>query len=650
MANITEDKEILEKIKTLVDTLKYYQHAYYVESEPIVSDEEYDRLYDEYLEYVSHYPELIQKYNLHIGVGSLDEDNKFQKVTHKHPMKSLKKIVTLDGIQTQLNKWKVVGEDLFVIQLKIDGISLSVHYKDGKLVQAVTRGDGIVGEDVTHNAMNIRNLPKHINIAGNIEIRGEVYIPKSVFENEVLPKYPTFKNPRNATSGSIRQKNAEKSKDKGLHFFAFDIYGEDFDTYEDLIDQLKELGFTPAPTIFKSDIDQSIMDRIKTKIETADYLADGAVIKINNMDLREELGYNTNWPEWAFAFKYQSEIKEATILDVEWNTGKTGAITPKASITPTQLAGVTVSNATLHNAEMISKLGVKIGSKIMITRSNDVIPKVLGALTTTGTPIEIPKECPCCGSPTHMDGPRLMCPNKECPDQVRDRIISAAAKKVLNIEHLGEATIIKLIELGYLKNEFDLLTLTEDQLSQVEGFKEKSVARILSSIQKSIEELTPMKAMQACNITMLGTMSKRLLEHYSMEEIPNLSPEQIMEIEGFARVKAEKTLNWFRDPQNKAIYDSFVNLLREENKLHVKKEVASNKLQGLSFVLTGTLPNYDRDAMAKMLESHGAKVSGSVSSKTDYVLAGEKAGSKLDKAKKLGVKIIDEAEALKMME
>ena len=416
------------------------------------------------------------------------------------------------------------------------------------------------------------------------------------------------------------------------------------------MDKLKELNFTPVPTLFKKDINQDTTDKIKEKIETADYLADGAVIKINQMSLREKLGYNTNWPEWAFAFKFQSEIKEATILGVEWNTGKTGAITPKTSITPIQLAGVTVSNATLHNAEFINKLGVKIGSKIMITRSNDVIPKVLGALTTTGTPIDIPENCPCCSAPTHMDGPLLICPNKECPDQIKDRIISSASKKVLNIEHLGEATIIKLVELGYLKNEFDLLTLTTDQLAQVEGFKEKSVERILKSIQNSINELTPMKAMQACNITNLGTMSKRLLEYYSMDEIPNLSSEQIMEIEGFAKIKAEKTLNWFKDSQNQTTYNKFIQLLEQEGKLYMKKEVSSNKLEGLIFVLTGTLPNYERDAMAKILESHGAKVSSSVSSKTDYVLAGEKAGSKLDKAKKLGIKIVDEAETLKMIE
>ena len=211
---VKEDQEILKKIQNLVDTLKYYQQAYYVESEPVVSDEEYDLLYDQYLEYVSHYPDLIRTHDLHVGIGSVDEDSKFQKVTHQHPMKSLKKITTLDGVQTQLNKWRVTGEDTFVIQLKIDGVSLSVHYKGGKLIQAITRGDGVTGEDVTHNALNIKNLPKQISIKEDIEIRGEVYIPKSVFEKEVLPKYPTFKNPRNATSDLFAKRMQKNPKTK----------------------------------------------------------------------------------------------------------------------------------------------------------------------------------------------------------------------------------------------------------------------------------------------------------------------------------------------------------------------------------------------------------------------------------------------------
>jgi DNA ligase (NAD+) len=654
----TTEKPVLKKIKRLVDQLNFYKEMYY-EGYPKISDEEYDTLEEVYSKYVEEYPELIKEHSLIVGVGYKSSDRRLKEVKHSAPMLSLDKAKTLEDLLKKTNKWALNGNNLIVGQPKVDGVSLALRYDNGLLYQALTRKDGVIGQDVLHNVINIANIPKSIPYKGPIEIRGEAYIPKSVFQ-EVLKKYPDLENERNATTGAIRTLNTQTSKDKGLHFFAYDVYefGEvpQFERYMETQESLEQWGFQTLYHIVGPEITQETLDSFKQMNEAADFLTDGIVFRVDSLKAKLELGYATKWPEWAVAFKFQSELKESRLLDIEWNIGKIGVITPVGIVEPVALAGVTVQRASLCNLDELERLGIKIGGRILIKRSNEVIPKIVDSIGDEGSDIQIPQECPSCGTQTIVDGPRLMCPNTlECRGQNIDKLIHSA--KALDILNLGPKTIERLYDLNLLNTEFHLLKLSAHDLALGNGdawqsldTEARSVTRVLESIKVAIDKITPEKVVEALNIPGLSTSGKKILKVYPIEHFQDLTKEEIEGLEGFADISANHILGWLSQARNKQMLNNFIDLLREEDKLGVKKEMSSERFKGMTFVITGTLPNYKREQMGELIESHGGRIAGSVSKKTSYVIVGSDAGSKLTKAQDLGLEILDEAAILKMME
>lgn len=634
---------MIDILRDLVSQLNYHRYLYYENSTPVISDEAYDALYKKYLNLCQEQPNIIdQNPDLVVGVGYDPASRIFNKINHLEPMLSLKKIISLDDLQFQLDKW---GTDTKLnVQPKIDGVSLSLTYNNGVLLRAVTRGNGKTGDDVTHNVINIKNIPYQIPFNEHIEIRGEVYIPKSVFI-KVQEKYPELKNERNATSGSLRQKDPNQSADRGLHFLAYDIIAATQLDYNDIITNLEKLGFiTPPCFIINPNELTNTLDQIQEiNKNVLDYRTDGAVIKVDSYIKRKQLGNNTNWPEWAFAFKFETETVITKLVDVEWNVGKTGAVTPVGYVEPVELAGATVKKASLCNLDELRRLNIKIGSDVLIKRSNEVIPKIIEVVNNQNSnDISIPESCPSCNHSLIIDGPRLLCPNsKSCPDQVLGKIYHAAC--IFEVDNLGDKQIKKMMDLGYLKTPFDLLNIDTSHLLQMDNVKDKQANRLYLSLEKAKNNLNAEKILRACNIPNLGSRSEKLLEYYELEQIPNLTVSDLNQLEGFGDIIAENILGWFNDEDNLDLYNSFVSFLRKTKGFKsIKKEIKSDVLNNQSFLVTGTLPNFKRDEVHELIKSYGGKVASGVSSKLDYLITGEAAGSKLEKAQKLNIKIINE--------
>ncbi len=545
---------------------------------------------------------------------------------------------------------------MFSVEPKIDGLSVSLEYSGGRFVRGSTRGDGTTGEDVTANLMQVNSIPKTVDFTGDFEVRGEVYMPKKSFfkfveRQELLGEKPP-KNPRNAAAGSLRQKNSAVTASRGLDIFIFNIQsieGKDFNSHIETLDFLKGLGFSVLPFYKKcTTIDEAIaeIDRIGENRGNLDFDIDGAVIKVDNLDYRLQLGSTAKYPRWAVAFKYPPEEKETVLEKIEVNVGRTGALTPTAVFRPIQLAGTTVSRAVLHNEDFINEKQIGIGDTIVVRKAGEIIPEVLSVSKhcENSSVFKMPTHCPSCNSPVFREEGEavIRCTNADCPAQLLRNLIHFTSRDAMNIEGLGPAVLEQLVNVGQVSNIVDLYTLDFNAVTALERMGEKSAQNMFEAIEKS-KQNDLSRLITALGIRHIGTKAAKLLaSHFGdIKAIMSATLSELESIEGFGSILANSTVDYFAVDENRRLVERLIELGVNTKS---QKTVTDTRFSGMTFVLTGTLPTYTRSAASEIIESLGGKVSGSVSKKTTYVLAGAEAGSKLDKANSLGVTVIDEDE------
>lgn len=641
-----------DRIKYLSDTLKYHNKKYYIEDAPEIEDFEYDAMLRELEELENEYPQFKKEDSPTQTVGGAAL-KLFTPVTHTVKMESLQDVFSFEELETFCGKIDT-ARTAFSVEPKIDGLSVSLEYRDGLFFRGSTRGDGVTGEDVTANLMQIESIPKAIKFDGELEVRGEVYMPKDSFlrlveRQETLGETPA-KNPRNAAAGSLRQKNSKITAERGLDIFVFNIQritGKQFKTHIETLDFIKSLGFHTLPSYKKcSCANEAIeeVERIGESRGNLPYDIDGAVIKVDELSYREELGSTAKYPKWAVAFKYPPEEKETVLKNIEINVGRTGALTPTAEFDPIVLAGTTVSRATLHNEDFIKQKEICIGDTIVVRKAGDIIPEVLAvkAHAQNAVAFEMPHICPSCGSPVvREEGEAVVrCTNADCPAQLLRHLIHFTSRDAMDIEGLGPAVLEQLLGAGLIKNIGDIYELDYQKVRELERTGEKSVENLKGAIERS-KGNDVARLIYAFGIRHIGSKAAALIAErfYDMESVLNAEKEDFEAIDGFGSVLALSAYEFFSLPETHAMIERLKNLGLNMKSL---KEVKDNRFAGLTFVLTGTLPTFSRSEASKLIESFGGKTSSSVSKKTSYVLAGDDAGSKLEKANKLGVEVIDE--------
>ncbi|MEF3190985.1 MAG: NAD-dependent DNA ligase LigA [Campylobacterales bacterium] len=633
-----------------VSTLNTWAHAYYVLDDPLVSDEVYDKLYREVVAFEQHHPELIDPTSPTRRVGGAVLEA-FEKATHLEPMYSLEDIFD----EAELNAWvqrvyKVDSRATFYCEPKFDGASLNLIYENGELVRAITRGDGVEGEMVLHNARTIPSIPLKIDHPQTVEIRGEVIITKEDFEiiNEerLRSGEPLFANPRNAAAGSLRQLDPAITAKRRLIFYPYGIGAGDLGvaTQAEIVQRLVELGFKKPPYGFHAHDRAGILHAYKRLKEMRDQLPmmlDGMVVKVNERAIQQELGYTVKFPRWACAFKFPAIEKQTRLLNVIFQVGRTGVVTPVAILEPVLIEGVEVARATLHNFDEIERKDIRRGDTVLIIRSGDVIPKVIKVLDhlRIGSEEKIarPTHCPECGEPLYQEGALIKCLNIDCPARVVAGIVHAASKRALSIDGLGEQIVQLLFDKGIVRDLASLYRLRATDLEGLEGFKAKKIANLLQSIETS-KGCECWRFVVALGIDLIGEVAaKKLCRRYSLS-LFNLSKEEIMAVDGIGEEMAQSLIDFVHS--NRARIDELINLISPVP----PEDVASGEslLAGKTFVITGTLSR-PRDEIKAELERLGATVTNSVTKKTDYLIAGEGGGSKYEKALALNIPIIDEA-------
>ena len=648
-----------ERAEELSRLLKYHNKKYYIDDAPEIEDFEYDRMIRELENLEKEYPQLLKEDSPTQTVGGA-ANRLFTEVVHSVKMESLQDVFNFEELKTfgekiDLNRTK------FSVEPKIDGLSVSLEYKDGLFFRGSTRGDGIVGEDVTANLMQIKSIPKAIKFDGELEVRGEVYMPRASFlkllERQELMGEAPAKNPRNAAAGSLRQKNPKITKERELSIFIFNIQrvtGREFSSHIETLDFLKSLGFNTLPFYTKcNNIEEVIaeINRIGDNRGDLEFDIDGAVVKVDNLSYREELGSTSKFPKWAVAFKYPPEEKETVLKEIEIGVGRTGALTPTAVFDTITLAGTSVSRATLHNEDFITTKGIGIGDTIVVRKAGDIIPEVLSVSKhCDGSEVyKMPHICPSCGAPVFREEGEavIRCTNADCPAQLLRHLIHFTSRDAMDIEGLGPAVLEQLLNAGLISNIVDLYSLDYDAVENLERTGKKSVENLKNAIEKSkSQDLS--KLIFALGIRHIGAKAGALMaEHFGdIDAILNATAEDFETIEGFGSILAKSAAEFFSLSDTKKMIESL-----KEKGLNMKslKRVEDSRFKGLTFVLTGTLPTLKRSEAGEIIESFGGKTSSSVSKKTDYVLAGEEAGSKLTKAESLGIKIITEEEFLEMI-
>lgn len=652
--------EIEKKIDELRKTLKYHSDRYYNDDAPEIEDYEYDMMMRQLKALEEEYPEYDAPDSPTKKVGG-KADNTFENVVHTVRMESLQDAFSTDEIRDFDNRVKdVVNNAHYVVEPKIDGLSVSLEYRDGVFFRGSTRGDGDVGEDVSGNLRVIHNIPLKLNKPiPYIEVRGEVYMPKKSFERvvdrQLLNDEKPFKNPRNAAAGSLRQKDSSITAQRGLDIFIFNIQqieGVTLNSHKESLDFLKELGFNTVPTYKRVDNINDALEEINSIGErrgNLEFDIDGAVIKVDEFDYRELLGSTAKYPKWAVAFKYPPEEKQTKLIDIEIAVGRTGVLTPTAILESVHLAGTTVSRATLHNQDFINEKGIGIGDIVTVRKAGDIIPEVLcvNEKLSDGTFV-FPTHCPSCNEKVirENDEAAIRCINPDCPAQLLRNLIHFCSRDAMDIEGLGPAIIETFVNEKLIENTFDIYNLDYEKIAQLDGFKETSANNIKNSVEKS-KENDLSKLIFALGIRHIGAKAGKLLsDHFrNIDNIMNASVDDILQIEGYGSIMAESVVEYFSTESAKELIEK----LRECGvNMESKSEVKDNRFAGMTFVLTGTLLTLKRNEASKIIESFGGKTSSSVSKKTTYVLAGEEAGSKLDKANKLGIEIIDEETFLGM--
>ena len=653
-------KEAKKKIGKLCEEINYHNYKYYVENNPVIFDYEFDQLLKKLEKLEAEFPDLItlDSPTQRVGGGPLDE---FITVEHKVPMLSLGNTYNYDELREFDERVKKnVGDVEYVVEPKIDGAGVALLYQDNILIRGATRGDGFRGDDITQNLKTIHSIPLHLrdNVLKNVEVRGEVYMSLSGFEKynaEHAEKGETvFANPRNAAAGSLRQLDSRIAANRPLNIFIYNISFSEkkFETHEEAINALKKAGFRVNPLTKKvKNIEEAIKycDKLEKKRETLDYEIDGAVIKVNSIALQEQLGATSKNPRWAISYKFAAKQSTTVLNDIDVQVGRTGTLTPVALLEPVEVGGVTVSRATLHNFDELERKDIRIGDHVLVERSGDVIPQVVKSIKEKRTGKEkkkkIPEKCPICGTKVirELDMVAVRCPNKQCPARLKWRVKYYASRDAMDIDHLGESTIDKLLDKGLIENIADLYFLKKEDMLTLEGFKEKSVQNLLDSIEKSKQQDLS-RLIYGLGIRHVGKYAAQLLasKYNSIDKLAEASSEELMGIDGLGDKTAEAIGTFFTIEENKKLIERLKKIgVKTTEKLADKQQLP---LHGKKFVFTGSLSSLSRPDASDMVKQKGGMVASSMSKNIDYVVVGDKPGSKYQKAKKLGVTIISEDE------
>lgn len=653
-----------ERIEELVKQLNDYNYHYYTLDEPIVSDGEYDKLYDELIKLEHETGVVLPESPTQRVGGELLEG--FVKHTHLAPLYSLDKAQNIEKIRewekraerlVKASNEKVL-ELLFLVELKFDGLTINLTYDEGRLVMASTRGNGVVGEDILAQVKTIPSIPFTIPYKGRIEVQGEGLMPLSALK-EYNKKYsPALKNARNAAAGALRNLDPKETKKRNLTAYFYNvgyIEGKEFKCQEEMMQFLKDNHFKVHPFIKKAKTLkelEDILSYIEEYRKEIDILTDGAVIKINDMKTREVLGYTNKFPRWAIAFKFEPEEYSTVVREVEWNVGRSGKVTPTALLDPVEIGDVLVSRATLNNMDDIERKQVKINSRVLIRRSNDVIPEILGKIEDYEDSKEIvmPSDCPFCHTPLIRDGVHYFCPNSmNCEPQLVSRLVHFASRDAMNIDGLSEKTIEKMLEILKVHEISQIYSLTEEELYQLPGFKEKKVNNLLNAIENS-KEVRLKNFIYAIGIPNVGIKTAEDLANRfkTFENLRAATAQELVEVPDIGDITARAIEEFFHDEKVvkgiDRLLDEGVEITKEENKKDVEQ-----KFNDIRVVITGSFENYSRKELEEKFKSMGAKTSSSVSKNTDMVVVGEKPGSKFDKAKELGIRIVEKEELEKII-
>ncbi|HHZ05974.1 MAG TPA: NAD-dependent DNA ligase LigA [Clostridiales bacterium] len=659
-----ELNEAENQISELRKKLNYYNETYYIQDNPVISDYEYDMLLQQLEKLEEEFPQLITSASPTQRVGG-EAAAKFSPVVHNVPMESLHDSFSHGELMDFDRKVReAVPNPTYVVEPKIDGLSVSCEYRNGVFVRGSTRGDGHVGEDITSNLLTIKSLPKRLTQPiPFLEVRGEVYMSNDSFlrltEEQELHEEKTFKNPRNAAAGSLRQKNAEITAKRNLDIFTFNIQqlnGFEVKSHKESLDLLQSLGFT-APSSYKvyDNIEDVIneIERIGNTRGELSYQIDGAVVKVNNLYQRTILGSTAKFPKWAEAYKYPPEEKETTLLDIEINVGRTGALTPTGVFEPVQLAGTTVSRAVLHNEDFIKEKDISVGDTVILRKAGEIIPEVVAVKchSQSHKPFAMPTVCPSCGSIVVREADEAVtrCTNTDCPAQLLRHLIHFVSRDAMDIDGLGPAVLKQLIDNSLIKSPADLYNLKKEDISALDRMGDTSADNLINALEKS-KDNELYRLIFALGIRHIGLKGAKLLCKAlgSIESIVSATTEEIAGIDGFGGVMADSVVKYFSLEQTHELIEQ---LKSQGIKMpSTQKSAESGILQGKIFVLTGTLPTLKRSEASAIIEKLGGKTSSSVSKKTDFVVAGEDAGSKLTKANQLGVAVISEEQLLSMAE
>ena len=640
-----------QRMQELVDRLNTYARAYYVEDAPLISDGEYDALEAELIALEKETGIVLPDSPTHrVGGEPLE---KFEEHRHLGRLWSLDKVRTLEGIREWMDRVKrlldLEEDPLYALEYKFDGLTINLTYENGVLVQGATRGNGVTGEAILPQLKTIRSLPLTIPFTGRMEVQGECIMRLSVLEKYNKTAKEPLKNARNAAAGALRNLDHQVTADRNLSCFCYNvgyIEGKTLTDHQEMIAFLRENGFPVSPFIhYGHGADEfiEIIDKVAEERDRLDFLIDGMVIKVCDFAQREQLGYTEKFPRWAMAYKFAAEEATTTIESVTWEVGRTGKLTPVAHVEPVDLCGVTVSNATLNNWDDILRKQVGIGSRVFIRRSNDVIPEILGAVPgdTPKAPVEKPEVCPFCGAHVEHRGVHLYCTNPlSCRPQIISRLAHFASRDAMDIETFADKTAEQLFNELNVATIPELYTLRRDRLLGLEGFKEKKAQNLLTALENSKHR--PLSAfLNALGIPNVGVKTARdlSLTFGSLDKLRNATYEELIAIEDVGEVVADSVLSFFHDPR---ISQQIDDLLSYGVAPEADRAATTSPISGKTIVVTGTLPTLSRKEAEDLIMSHGGKAAGSVSKKTDYVLAGEAAGSKLTRAQQLGIPVIDE--------
>ena len=658
---------IENRINELIDLINYHNEKYYNQDEPEITDFEYDNLMKELIRLEEENPELkrVDSPSSRVGGKALD---KFTQITHKIPMLSLSNAYSAQDLRDFDKRVRDINNNgvEYVVEFKIDGLSVGLNYNDGVFDKGATRGNGVVGEDITENLKTVKSIPLNINQDNEVVVRGEVYISKDNFENinksQEEQGLQLFANPRNLAAGTLRQLDSKLTAKRPLDIFVFNleyIEGMEFESHSQSLEYLHKLGFKVSPNYKVCNSIDEVIEHIEywTKNrDSLDFDIDGMVIKVNNLKQRENMGYTAKSPRWAIAYKFPAEQKKTKLIDIIVEVGRTGTITPTAILEPVRLAGTTVSRATLHNEDYITEKDIRIGDTVLVQKAGDIIPQVEEVIKEerTGNEIEfkLPDKCPVCSEPTvRLEGEAAVkCINISCPAQIRRGIIHFVSRDAMNIDGLGESIITLLLEKELIKDVSDLYYIKKEDVVGLERMGEKSATNLINSIEKSkSNELY--RLINGLGIKYIGVKGAKVLakSFNNIDEIINADINQLINLEEFGEIMANSVVQFFREERNLNVIEKLKQAGVNTENITDEDDSIEKIFEGMKIVLTGTLPTLKRNDAKEMIESRGGKATSSVSKSTTFVLAGEEAGSKLTKANELGIKVIDEEKFLELI-